>query len=210
MADLMNEMSPLLTNREAPAPMTHSLILIATSLLVLLFFRWLWPVGHQPPAWTLAPHAVERSRVRRLVLPTNALEPREPHTPYLKTTSKVIHRVTNGLSSLSAATGLVQGSTSMYSWSFVPQDQKDRNCTPLLVFVNCGSGGQVGEALIQQLRALLSPQQVVDLCGGQAEEVLQSFRTVGRFRVLVCGGDGTVGWVLSLLDNASLEYTWRL
>ena len=50
--------------------------------------------------------------------------------------------------------------------------------------------------------------QVVDLSiSGAAEDALQSFRTVGRFRILVCGGDGTVGWVLSLLDHASLECT---
>lgn len=48
---------------------------------------------------------------------------------------------------------------------------------------------------------------MVDLSEGTAEEALRSFRSVGRFRILVCGGDGTVGWVLSLLDGAKLEYT---
>ena len=77
-------------------------------------------------------------------------------------------------------------------------------CTPLLVFVNRGSGGRQGAASLLHLRRVLSPHQVVDMDQGNAEEVLQCFSTVGRFRVLVCGGDGTVGWVLSLLDGAGL------
>ena len=73
-------------------------------------------------------------------------------------------------------------------------------------FINRASGGRRARRR-SCTRALLSPQQVVDLSQGHAEQALQSFRSVGRFRVLVCGGDGTVGWVLSLLDTAGLEYT---
>ena len=224
MADaMMSEINQLLHSQgREPAPLTHSLVLLASAFLVLVFFRYLWPVSPQPQlTWTLAPQGeLDRSRLRRLLLPTSALVPRDaartatsaataaqPPSPTDASAAasktfarRIVSDVTQGLESLTRR-------SSMHSWVFTPNDSECRDCTPLLVFVNPGSGGRQGEATMSQLRALLSPQQVIDLKSGDAEEVLQSFRTVGRFRVLVCGGDGTVGWVLELLDRASLEYT---
>uniref|UniRef100_A0A9J7Z5N1 Diacylglycerol kinase n=1 Tax=Cyprinus carpio carpio TaxID=630221 RepID=A0A9J7Z5N1_CYPCA len=50
---------------------------------------------------------------------------------------------------------------------------------PLLVFVNPKSGGKQGERLC-------------------------FFRDLPDYRILVCGGDGTVGWILDAIDKANL------
>ena len=34
---------------------------------------------------------------------------------------------------------------------------------------------------------------------------LHCFRHLSRFKILVCGGDGTVGWTLSCLDNVGQD-----
>mmetsp|Transcript_19281 Transcript_19281/g.25128 ORF Transcript_19281/g.25128 Transcript_19281/m.25128 type:complete len:722 (-) Transcript_19281:24-2189(-) len=79
--------------------------------------------------------------------------------------------------------------------------------TPLLVFVNKKSGGQQGELLLYQLRALLHPWQVYDLKKGSGPEVgLKVFSKVPMFRILVAGGDGTIAWVLETLDRMNLDY----
>mmetsp|Transcript_10105 Transcript_10105/g.14823 ORF Transcript_10105/g.14823 Transcript_10105/m.14823 type:complete len:873 (+) Transcript_10105:124-2742(+) len=77
--------------------------------------------------------------------------------------------------------------------------------TPLLVFVNSRSGPRQGQILIHQLRRLLNPIQVWDLADGGPKTVLESFSKFSRLRILVCGGDGTVSWVISCLEKMKPE-----
>lgn len=79
------------------------------------------------------------------------------------------------------------------------------SCTPLLVFVNSRSGSQQGDLLITQFRRLLNPIQIWDLANGGPEKVLKSFSVLTRFQVLICGGDGTVSWIISALEKMDLK-----
>ncbi|VDO03540.1 unnamed protein product [Rodentolepis nana] len=76
---------------------------------------------------------------------------------------------------------------------------------PLLVFVNVKSGGCQGLELITSFRKLLNPHQVFNLDNGGPLPGLHCFRHLLRFKILVCGGDGTVGWALSCLDNVGQD-----
>ena len=73
------------------------------------------------------------------------------------------------------------------------------------MFVNSRAGPQQGHLLITQLRRLLNPIQVWDLAEGGPETILESFCSMSRLRILVCGGDGTVSWILSALEKMQLE-----
>ncbi|KAM3718388.1 putative diacylglycerol kinase [Dirofilaria immitis] len=78
---------------------------------------------------------------------------------------------------------------------------------PLLVFVNPKSGGNKGSKLLHTFCWLLNPRQVFDITVLKGPEFgLGMFKKVAsNLRVLVCGGDGTVGWILSTLDKMNWQ-----
>ncbi|XP_026467404.1 eye-specific diacylglycerol kinase-like [Ctenocephalides felis] len=85
--------------------------------------------------------------------------------------------------------------------TFVIKPIPSTTVTPVLVFINPRSGGNQGGKLLQKFQWLLNPRQVFDLTQGGPKMGLELFRKVPNLRVLACGGDGTVGWVLSVLDQ---------
>ncbi|XP_031158237.2 diacylglycerol kinase zeta isoform X3 [Sander lucioperca] len=76
---------------------------------------------------------------------------------------------------------------------------------PLLVFVNPKSGGNQGNKILQSFMWYLNPRQVFDLSQGGPHEGLELYRKVHNLSILACGGDGTVGWILSCLDELALN-----
>jgi diacylglycerol kinase (ATP) len=80
---------------------------------------------------------------------------------------------------------------------------------PLVVFINKKSGGQLGDWITRRFSHYLNPIQVFDLSKGGPKPALELMHRSGvkPYRVLACGGDGTVAWVLQALDQLKLDYT---
>ncbi|KAI3775325.1 hypothetical protein L1987_49896 [Smallanthus sonchifolius] len=89
--------------------------------------------------------------------------------------------------------------------------------SPLVVFVNSKSGGHHGSDLISRLQDFMGEEQVFDLQNIKPHELvkyglacIENFAALGdccaketreRLRIIVAGGDGTVGWVLGCLGE---------
>ncbi|XP_021734660.1 diacylglycerol kinase 2-like [Chenopodium quinoa] len=96
---------------------------------------------------------------------------------------------------------LTYGQTKKYKLVDLPND-----VIPILVFINTRSGAQNGPSLRRRLNMLLNPAQVFELNSSQGPEAgLKLFSNVPNFRVLVCGGDGTVAWILDAIEKFSFE-----
>ena len=84
---------------------------------------------------------------------------------------------------------------------------------PLLVVVNQGAGAKLGavvaEALSQRsadVAAAGGTMRVVDVADTAPREALRAFASEhAAYRVLVCGGDGTVTWVLAAIEELLAE-----
>jgi len=81
---------------------------------------------------------------------------------------------------------------------------------PLLVFINTKSGPQVGSGLRRWFLRAFNPLQVVELPREDPLAALRLFSGVANLRVLVVGGDGTVGWVLGCIDVLKREKEMQL
>nr|CAD7569287.1 unnamed protein product [Timema californicum] len=88
--------------------------------------------------------------------------------------------------------------------TFVIKPIPSATVRPVLVFINPKSGGNQGAKLLQKFQWLLNPRQVFDLTQGGPRMGLELFRKAPNLRVLACGGDGTVGWILSVLDQINI------
>eukprot|EP00397_Hematodinium_sp_SG-2012_P021838 GEMP01022589.1.p1 GENE.GEMP01022589.1~~GEMP01022589.1.p1 ORF type:complete len:481 (+),score=93.60 GEMP01022589.1:245-1687(+) len=74
----------------------------------------------------------------------------------------------------------------------------------IVAFVNSESGSGVGEAIVHELVKLQC--EVCDLADPlQPKQLLTRLKVAQRKRYIVCGGDGTVTWILRELENAGVE-----
>lgn len=71
----------------------------------------------------------------------------------------------------------------------------------IIAFVNPKSGGQKGRIVLERLKNYLHKDNVFDLTKGGPKPGLEKHKDKKNLKVIACGGDGTVGWVLSVLDE---------
>ncbi|KAF8071142.1 DGK4 [Scenedesmus sp. PABB004] len=99
-------------------------------------------------------------------------------------------------------------------------DRRDEEA-PLIVFINARSGGRVGPELANVLARALGRSQVFDLACHRPDTVLariwsnfdaqeaagnaRAARVRARLRILACGGDGTVAWILKAIQQLRLQ-----
>lgn len=96
---------------------------------------------------------------------------------------------------------VIYGQVKKYRLVNLPKDAR-----PILVFINTRSGAQNGPSLRRRLNMLLNPLQVFELNPFQGPDAgLKLFSSMPNFRVLVCGGDGTIAWVLDAIEKFNFE-----
>jgi len=71
----------------------------------------------------------------------------------------------------------------------------------LVCFVNSKSGGNQGLNILKELKNFFHPVQVVDVSKTDPFMVLLEFAKLSSYKILVCGGDGTVGWILDCVQR---------
>ncbi|CAH1773550.1 unnamed protein product [Owenia fusiformis] len=155
-----------------------------------LHCRWCHLNLHNKCASQVKPEC-DFGEFRDHILPPNAICPAVLERKSTMNSSKKSNEGEN------SGSGGLQGQS---SFQITPMN----DTSPLLVFINPKSGGKQGARILRKFQYLLNPRQVYDLIkNGGPQPALQFFKDVPNFRILVCGGDGTVGWLLEAMDKVT-------
>lgn len=79
---------------------------------------------------------------------------------------------------------------------------------PLFVFANSKSGNSDAEAIIHNLTSILNPLQIIEMNKIDPDKVMEWMAEYSHrvnFKILVCGGDGSVGWILESLSKVQFK-----
>ena len=118
-------------------------------------------------------------------------------------------------STISNRDGVLGLRSSSYDRSIISSDniesQKDvfssSNYPRLVVFVNKKSGGKKGATLIKTISCIIPADQICDLSHQDPVQVLSRLSEHAHsLKVLCCGGDGTVGWIIGALRSANMSH----
>lgn len=105
----------------------------------------------------------------------------------------------------------IKGKRQLVVDSLLPDFEPSETWSPLIVIANCKSGDNEGDKILRSFRLILNPTQVIDLNATVIEsalewcKLLKSFKKTTNVRVIVAGGDGTVGWVLNTIEKLQLD-----
>lgn len=78
--------------------------------------------------------------------------------------------------------------------------------SPLIVIANIKSGSSEAEEVVSLFRRVLNPIQIVSLSSHGPAEALEIVKLCPvKCRILVCGGDGSVAWVLNVMHEMNLD-----
>ncbi|XP_055533315.1 diacylglycerol kinase epsilon [Wyeomyia smithii] len=99
-----------------------------------------------------------------------------------------------------------KGALKVHLTGIIPPEWKDQ-WKPLIVVANSKSGSSGASEITAPLRGMLHPLQVLELESHGPQEALQwaLFAAPATSRILVAGGDGTVGWVLNTILQMHIE-----
>lgn len=154
--------------------------------------------------WAGLQRQMRQKGIEQLVLPANAVTGRMQE---LAPVSRMGDVPVHGSATLALQSTIPVGSG--HSWqSFATKDGPwADDLSPLLVFVNGKSGGKQGADILEQLGTVLHHLQVVSLEEESPTAALQWWSSnLSKYRVLICGGDGTVSWVLDTMDALHLDF----
>ncbi|XP_067128427.1 diacylglycerol kinase epsilon isoform X2 [Centruroides vittatus] len=78
---------------------------------------------------------------------------------------------------------------------------------PLIVIANRKSGNNEGSYILNAFRSVLNPAQVIDIHDVSPENGLEWCHLISNHtcRILIAGGDGTISWVLNIIDKLKIE-----